>query len=395
MRQNASLGICFRTRKNPMNKRCGKAKSSMAAASTPLLLLCLMLSNVTAFAAFWEHELKSDEVVQLQNSTAKTEPSGMAQVRVHAWVYERERRLGARTLFAGYLGLDLAAMSAPERKVFTERSALFLVDVQKNKKLMLEASDGSKVRLANTDNYGAVNELVMLPISDRDSLWQHYSVQGPHTKFTGRALRVPNQGISIISDIDDTVRDTNVLNRHEMLMNTFVRPLKAVPGMASLYQNAAAVPALRIHYLSNAPYALYPLVQQFLQGAHFPEGSMHLRAVSFKRSIWHTILRLEHNNPHKTEVIESLLKDFPERTFVLIGDTGEQDPEIYGALARAYPERVRMILLRDVTGDARNGIRFLRDMQGVPAAKWLLFTDAKALNLASAKITDSTIKAAP
>ncbi len=357
--------------------------------------LYLLLCNAQAFAAFWEHDLRSDEVVQLQNSTAKTDASGMAQVRVHAWVYERERRPGARTLFAKYLGLDLDAMSAPERKVFTERSALFLVDVQKNKKLLLEASDGSKVRLAKTDSYGAVNELVMLPISDRDSLWQHYSVQGPHTRFTGRALLVPNLGISIISDIDDTVRVTNVLNRHEMLINTFVRPLKAVPGMASLYQNAAAVPAVRIHYLSNAPYALYPLVQQFLQGAQFPEGSMHLRAVSIKRSLWHTILRREHSNPHKTEVIESLLQDFPERTFVLIGDTGEQDPEIYGAVARAYPDRIRMILLRDVTGDARNSARFLREMRGVPAAKWLLFTDANVLDLASAKIIDSTFKAPP
>ena len=58
-----------------------------------------------------------------------------------------------------------------------------------------------------------------------------------------RALRVPNQGTSIISDIDDTIRITNVLNKHEMLMNTFVRPLKALPDMASLYQNAAARPA--------------------------------------------------------------------------------------------------------------------------------------------------------
>ena len=377
-----------------MTKRCGKVRSSKAAVGA-LLLLWLMLCQTSAFAAFWEHELKSDEYVQLQNSTAKTDSSGMAQVRVHAWVYERERRLGARTLFAGYLGLDLDAMNAPERTVFSERSALFLVDVQKNKKLLLEASDGSKVRLSKTDRYGAVNELVMLPMGELDGLWQNYFVQGPNARFTGRALRVPTQGISIISDIDDTVRVTNVRNRHEMLMNTFVRPLKAVPGMARLYQNAAALPAVRIHYVSNAPYALYPLVHQFLQGAQFPEGSMHLRAVSIKSSLWHTVLGLEHTNTHKTEVIESLLHDFPERTWVLIGDTGEQDPEIYGAIARAYPERIRMILLRDVTGDARNSARFLREMQGVPAAKWLLFTDAHTLDLTSAKVTESTIKTAP
>ena len=394
MHQNASLGICFRTRKSLMTKRWGKARSSKEAASTTLLLLFLMLCH-PAFAAFWQHQLKSDEFVQLQNGTAKIDASGSAQVRVHAWVYERERRPGARTLFAKYLGIDLDALSRAESAAFSERSALFLVDVQKNERLTLESSDGSKVQLSKTDQYGAVNELVRLPIADRNDLWQSYSVQGPNARFTGRALRVPNQGVSIISDIDDTVRVTNVLNKHEMLMNTFVRPLKAVPGMASLYQNAAALPALRIHYVSNAPYALYPLVQQFLQGAQFPEGSMHLRSVSFKSSIWHALWHMEYPNTHKTEVIENLLQDFPERTFVLIGDTGEQDPEIYAAIARNYPERVRMILLRDVTGDTRSGARFLREMQGVPAAKWQLFTDAKTLDLAAAKISEANIKAAP
>lgn len=378
-----------------MIKQLGKLSASRDAVSRILLLLCLMLCQTTAFAAFWQHELKSDELVQLQNSTAKTDASGTAQVRVHAWVYERERRPGMRALFAQYLGIDLNNLSAPERAAFSERTALFLVDVQKNKKLTLQARDGSTVRLAKTNSFGAVNEVVTLPISDRDDVWLSYSVRGPQTIFTGRALRVPNQGISIISDIDDTVRETNVLNKHEMLMNTFVRPMKAVPGMASFYQNAAAMPAVRFHYVSNAPYALYPLMQQFLLAAKFPEGSMHLRAVSFKSSIWRALLHLQHVNTHKRDVIESLMRDFPERSFVLIGDTGEQDPEIYSAIARAYPERVRMILLRDVSGDARTGARFLREMQGVPATKWLLFSDAKVLNLAIAKISETNLKATP
>ena len=57
-------------------------------------------------------------------------------------------------------------------------------------------------------------------------------------------------------------------------------------------------------------------------------------------------------NARFSRVIESLLRDFHERSFVLIGDTGEQDPEIYAAIARAHPDRVRMILLHDITGDA-------------------------------------------
>ena len=348
--------------------------------------LYLLLCNASVFAASWQYELKSDEFVQLQDSTAKTDALGKTQVRVHAWVYERERRPGARTLFARYLGINLDALSAPEQAAFSERTKLFLVDVQKNKTLTLITSDGSKIQLSKTDTYGASNELVTLPMTEQNSLWENYSVQGPQQKFKGRALRVPNQCVSIVSDVDDTIRDTNVLNKHEMLMNTFVRPLKALPSMASLYQNAVAVPGVRIHYVSNAPYALYPLLQQFLRGAQFPEGSMHLRAVSFKSSIWRAVLNFKQVNTHKTEVIENLLRDFPERSFVLIGDTGEQDPEIYGAIARAHPDRVRMILLHDITGDARAGPRFQREMRDVPAPKWLLYTDAKSLNLEVAKI---------
>jgi len=358
--------------------------------------LYLLLFNTSAFAAFRQHELKADEVVQLQNTTAKTDASGKVQVRVHAWVYERERRPGARTLFARYLGLDLNTLSTTERAAFSERAGLFLVDVQKNKQLTLVASDSSKIALSKTDKYGAVNEVVPLPMADRNSMWIDYAVQGPEARFTGRALRVPDQGVSIVSDIDDTIRDTHVLNRHEMLMNTFVRPLKAVPDMAELYQNAAALPGVRIHYVSNAPYALYPLLEQFLRAEQFPEGSMHLRAVSFKSSIWRAILHTKHINTHKTEVIESLLRDFPERSLVLIGDTGEQDPEIYAALARAHPEQVRMILLRDVATDGRTGERLLRAMHDIPAAKWLQFTDAKALSLEMLKVgSDNNLGAAP
>ena len=360
------------------------------------LSLFLMLVNPNASAAFWQHELKSDDIVQLQNSTAKIDVTGKAQVHVHAWVFERERRAGARTLFARYLGLDLDTLNAQERAAFSERTSLFLIDVQKNKKLTLIASDGSKIALSKTDKYGAVNEVVTLPIADPSRMWIDYAVQGPKLRFTGRALRVPDQGVSIVSDVDDTIRVTNVLNKHEMLMNTFVRPLKAVPDMAELYQNAAALPGVRIHYVSNAPYALYPLIQQFLRTAQFPEGSMHLRAVSFKSTIWRAIMQRKHVNIHKMDVIESLMRDFPERSFVLIGDTGEQDPEIYAALARAHPDQVRMILLRDVATDGSTDVRLLREMHGIPATKWLQFTGAKALNLEMLKVgSDNNLGTAP
>jgi hypothetical protein len=350
----------------------------------------LVMLAPCAFAAFWEHKLRADEIVQLSDSYAKVLAPGLTQVRVHAWVYERERRPGALGLFAKYLGLDTDSLSPVEQKNFATRTQLFFVDVQKNKRLLVSSEDTSSVspaftvspafvQLTKTDSFGAVSQLITLPQKDPSAAWLNYSVQGPVAKFTGRALLVPERGTSIVSDIDDTIRITNVLDRHEMLMNTFVRPLQAVPGMQALYAKAAAVTNVRVHYVSNAPFALYPLVNQFLIDAQFPAGSMHLRAVRFKTSIWNAVFHPNHVNTHKTNVIETLLGDFPERAFVLIGDTGELDPEIYAAIARAHPSQICMVLLHNVSQDLTFGQRLTTAMHGLPAAKWRLFRDAAEL----------------
>ncbi len=63
------------------------------------------------------------------------------------------------------------------------------------------------------------------------------------------------------------------------------------------------------------------------------------------------------------------------RTLVLIGDSGERDPEIYGNVARMYPKRVRRIFIRAVKGEKDNDERFLKAFKDVPREKWMIFTD--------------------
>jgi phosphatidate phosphatase APP1 len=77
------------------------------------------------------------------------------------------------------------------------------------------------------------------------------------------------------------------------------------------------------------------------------------------------------NGHHKEDVLRSLLNDFPQRTFILVGDSGERDPEIYGAIAREFPNRVTKILIRNITTDATN--RFERAFKSVDIEKWTLF----------------------
>lgn len=63
------------------------------------------------------------------------------------------------------------------------------------------------------------------------------------------------------------------------------------------------------------------------------------------------------------------------RSLVLVGDSGELDPEIYGTIARLYPKRVLRIFIRAVKGEKSNDARLLKAFKDVPREKWMIFTD--------------------
>jgi phosphatidate phosphatase APP1 len=312
-------------------------------------LLTIFLAGLgfgVACAWPFQSDLKSDEVVQFQPSYAIEKSDGSVDLRVHAWVFEREPRRGAIGVFARYLGLNLKAIDPPTRARFERTARLFFVDTQNNKRLAIEIPEGSKA-MGVSDSFGVSQAIIRTGQTSVTDSWINFFTQGPSTRFEGRAQRIPKAGISIISDIDDTIRDTNVLDHDAMIHNTFVHVWRALPTMAERYHTFTNAHAdARVHYLSNAPFALNPLIVEFLQQHGFPEGSLHLRAVSAKSSMLAKITG--ETSTHKTVVIEQLFNDFPTRSFILIGDTGERDPEIYADIWRRFPSRVLDIYLHDV-----------------------------------------------
>jgi phosphatidate phosphatase APP1 len=123
---------------------------------------------------------------------------------------------------------------------------------------------------------------------------------------------------------------------------------------------------------------LMPPLGAFLRSAGFPEGSVHLRAFSFSPA---AMLDADATLRHKQAEITQLLTDHPRRRFVLVGDSGERDPEVYGPIARAHAARIAAVLIRDVTGDAADSERYRQAFEGVPAERWRLFTDPASLPL--------------
>ncbi len=184
-------------------------------------------------------------------------------------------------------------------------------------------------------------------------------------------------GVSVITDIDDTIKHTEVNSRRRMLQRTFAEPFASIDGMANTYQMWAKQGAL-FHYVSSSPWQIYDAVNQFLIDERFPLGSMHLKWFRLRDEIfkrWQILRRKS-----KGGVIRSLIRRLPERSFVLVGDSGERDPEIYAKLASKYPSQVVRICIRQIDANPLDTARlneiYRRYGMTVPIQ---VFTTAKQL----------------
>ncbi|KAG0170355.1 hypothetical protein DFQ28_000993 [Apophysomyces sp. BC1034] len=164
----------------------------------------------------------------------------------------------------------------------------------------------------------------------------------------GTVHLIEPKGISVISDIDDTIKHTNIPNgTRVVLANTFFRPTREVPGMAEAYMKWYTQGA-SFHYVSNSPFQLTVMLDRFLRDHDFPLGSMHLR---MEGSLLARLMEVP--GRAKRDAILQILHDFPTRQFVLIGDSGEIDLEIYAKIAAEHPTHILKIFIRDVTTKAK------------------------------------------
>ncbi len=319
--------------------------------------------------------LKPDEEVLFVPTVARSGNDGRVSVPVEAWVHEHEPRRGAMPLFARWLKLDLERLSAEEHARFRARTQLFRVDSERGKVLRVRFADGLEADLPRTRDGGRSRTAVEVSATLADARgWIGFEVVLPGSdprRLAGRSLHVPAAGLSVVSDIDDTIKHSQVHERRELLLNTFLRPFAAAPGMAVRYRELAGTASTRFHYVSASPLQLLPALEGFLQTQGFPSGSLHLRETTSLARLWRSDSRR-----HKQAAIEALLRDFPQRRFLLVGDSGEADPEIYADLARAHPGQVVGIAIREVGGTTADAERYRRTFAGLAPALWQVFTDA-------------------
>ncbi len=176
---------------------------------------------------------------------------------------------------------------------------------------------------------------------------------GGVVRSTGQVL-VPNEArFGVISDIDDTVvhsSATNVLKMAWVVLLNNARTRLPFEGVAAFYEalrrGADGLAHNPIFYVSSSPWNIYDVLEDFLNVHGVPAGPLFLKD-------WSPTVLGKHRT-HKLDIIRRLLRTYSELPFVLIGDSGEEDPEIYHQAVREHPGRIRAIYIRDVTTARRD-----------------------------------------
>lgn len=317
-------------------------------------------------------KIKSDETVIFFPSYATQTADGKNwHIKLHAWVFELEPTSLFRSGMVGTFARRLeAADSDASSETFKNRARYFIADNERGKELSIKIGD-TAYTLPPTEPNGHTTTTITVPFE----VVNKYAEILPHSKIktlTGTALLdqssnrvqrfyiqlIDPSGISVISDIDDTIKISEVLSRRSLLKNTFINDYKPISGIDTLYSRWGSQ-GVTFHYVSASPWQLYPPLLDFFRQYGFPLQSISMKGFRWKDSSFFDLFA--DNGKYKLTLIEDLISDIPNRKLYLVGDTGEQDLHLYCSVAEKYPENVKGIFIRKTPGAAFDEIAMPKD----------------------------------
>ncbi|TXN32830.1 App1 family protein [Lacisediminihabitans profunda] len=190
----------------------------------------------------------------------------------------------------------------------------------------------------------------------------------------------PSVDVGIISDVDDTVMVTALPRPLLAAWNTFVldeHARRPVPGMAVLYERLTrAHPGTPVFYLSTGAWNVAPTLSRFLSRNLYPPGPLLLTDWGPTHDRW-----FRSGRAHKVETLSRLAEEFPDVRWLLVGDDGQHDEEIYGNFAIAHPENVTGIAIRQLSNSEAvlAGGRSKGEETAHTSAPWVYGTDGAGL----------------
>ena len=342
------------------------------------VLLAALASFCSAGDQVQSSRIQSDEQVMFLPTAAHLSEDGSEWfIPIHGWIFEPEAGDLARRAVVAELDdlFDIDAQPPVAQKLFHRRLGRFLVDNERGKSIAVTLGDNVFV-LDKSHADGHFTGQIKLSVDDVEALSSNGKLtfdavtrNDDGRRFKGEVHLIRPTGLSVISDIDDTIK-----------ISQFLEPFEPVPGMAQLYNRWATAPGgslgsspAAFHFISSSPWQLYEPLADFVRKSGFPEATFHLKRFRLRISGVKALFA----DPLETKprAIRQILDAYPNREFILVGDSGEKDPEVYGKIAREYPQQIVSVLIRNVTAEPNSVPRYRQAFDGVPAEKWRVFKE--------------------
>ncbi|MCP4440566.1 MAG: DUF2183 domain-containing protein [Aureispira sp.] len=309
------------------------------------------------------------------------------KIPMRYWVHEpRELAEGLFSMIASSLGAE----NELEEKNFNSRMAHLVADSESREKVLFQFDDDPLHKdwhltdeegdFPKTNFNGVVEGVLTLPDSVAQKLleaqgskdgWLSFHATSNEHNGAGRVRLIEPEGISVVSDIDDTIKITELPAGSKIVVqNTFFHDFAAAPGMAESYRSMENTV---FHYVSGGPWQLFLPLLDFIDKEGFPEGTMHMKSVPknlLSPKTWSDLYKLIKGGAtvgQKLVQIGTILEHFPNRKFILIGDSGEHDPEIYRKIHEKFGDQIQEIRIRDVINARENNPELLKGMTIIEA----------------------------
>lgn len=244
--------------------------------------------------------------------------------------------------------------------------------------------DGKPVTEVASDRGGVIDHVIPVNLSPG---WHTITLQagGPGGASGSADAPVyivdPEARFGLLSDVDDTILNTALPKPFVAAWNSFVvdeHARTSTPGMPVLYDHLLAEhPGSPVIYLSTGAWNVAPALSRFLERNLYPMGSLLLTDWGPTTDRW-----FRSGKEHKLRELDRLAKEFPNIKWVLVGDDGQHDEELYQRFATAHPQNVAAVAIRQlsvgqaVLAGGRSKARLHRTVSGVP---WVYGPDGAVL----------------
>jgi phosphatidate phosphatase APP1 len=206
---------------------------------------------------------------------------------------------------------------------------------------------GDRRHEVRTDRGGYIDVVVAASLEPG---WRNVRLNRVGAEPVAAPVRIlaPDVRFAVVSDIDDTVMVTALPRPLLAAWNTFVLDEYArspVPGMAVLYERlVTAHPDAPVFYLSTGAWNVAPALTRFLSRNLYPPGPLLLTDWGPTTDRW-----FRSGQAHKRATLERLAQEFPDIRWLLIGDDGQHDQEIYGDFGASHPDNVAGVAIRQLS----------------------------------------------